>query len=158
MPRRWEGDLFWFSLFVFGTCNDIVEFESASWERYNGSWHGKHLRDEAGSLLAELGGAEEVVVVVASGGTAIAALICSLSHTSTTSMQIANYYHLLAIRLLSTRISASYSRLASSAIRLRPPTFCSTFTTTASQLEVHLKRHLFPRPYSSICARCLCRP
>lgn len=38
--------------------------------------HRKHLRDEAGSLLVELGGAEEVVaVVVASGGTAIAALI-----------------------------------------------------------------------------------
>jgi hypothetical protein len=40
----------------------------------------QHLRDEAGSLLAalELGGADELVV--ASGGTAIAALICSRSH------------------------------------------------------------------------------
>lgn len=41
-----------------------------------------HLRDEAGSLFPtfELGGAEELTV--ASGGTAIAALVCRQSHTS----------------------------------------------------------------------------
>lgn len=89
-----------------------------------------HLRDEAGSLLIafELGGAEELTV--ASGGTAIAALVCRQSHkspeTNSSSRGIASRKHVFdandrKCRWRQVAVAFSHCRIYARRLRLEQP-------------------------------------
>jgi hypothetical protein len=79
MLRRLEGDLLCVSQWPSAHFQCDLTHRAGTENMISEDGH--HLRDEAGSLLAafELDGAEELTV--ASGGTAMAALICRQSHT-----------------------------------------------------------------------------
>jgi len=118
---------------------------------------GHHLRDEAGSLLAafELGGAEELTV--ASGGTAMAALVCRQSHMSSQTTFSSRACSLVAARcwwqkfkvvLHAQAVTAvEFTRLFATPQRASSPPSTATQATT-HQHQLTPNTHIIPTTYT----------
>ena len=140
------------------SVNDYLHDFITEKNQYMASKDRPHLRDEAGSLLIafELGGAEELTV--ASGGTAIAALVCRQSHkspeTNSSSRSIVSCKHCLTQisvggdRSLSLSVTLEFTRAACDfATRAEPRKRrrCAPPSTHTCHHRLTTRAHIFSR-------------
>lgn len=112
---------------------------------------GFHLRDEAGSLLAafelELGGAEELTVT--SGGTAMAALDCRQSHTSSTNDHLLTFLRLLQSLFLDARSQVGLVRAFAAVEFTRAA--CDSFAQHQTRLGLSPAKGVVLHPSTHTC-------